>query len=249
MKFLLAALLAGSAAAFAPSSVSQRASTKVAVTETVEDLKVLAKKLNPVLGFFDPLGLSDREFWGTSNAATIGFLRESEVKHGRIAMFAFVGYIVHANGIHFPWAIDMEGNPFPEVSNAPEAWDSISEAGRLQIIGFIGFLEIWREIACEKHYMKGGKIGEFPAFDAAVIPGGALNLYDPFGWHKDKQEDDKANGLVKEINNGRLAMLGIFGFLSEGKVEGSVPSLGGIIGPYAGEPMAPLDHSLIMHLP
>jgi hypothetical protein len=246
MKFLLASLLAGSAAAFTTNG-AQRFSTQTSMaTESVEDLKVLARKLNPVLGYFDPLGLSERNFWGTTSEETIGFLRESEVKHGRIAMFAFVGYIVHANGIHFPWAIDFEGHEFPSVSNAPEAWDSISEAGRLQILAFIGFLEVWREVACEKHYMKGGKIGEFPAFDAAYIPGGALNLYDPFGWHKDRQEDEKANGLVKEINNGRLAMLGIMGFLSEGKVEGSVPSLSGIIGPYAGEPMAPLDHSILM---
>ena len=103
--------------------------------------------------------------------------------------------------------MQMDGTPFPEVSNAPEAWDAISDSAKLQIFGFIGFLEIWREINGEKHYMKGGKPGEFPAFDASVIPGGALNLYDPFGWHKNRSEEDKANGLVKEINNGRLAMV------------------------------------------
>ena len=51
-------------------------------------------------------------------------------------MFAFVGYIVHANGIHFPWAMQMDGTPFPSVTNAPEAWDSISDAGKYQIITF-----------------------------------------------------------------------------------------------------------------
>lgn len=242
MKFLLSALLAGSAAAFAPSSVSQRASTNL--HETSEDLATLAKKCNPVLGFFDPLGLAEQSFWDTSTESTIGFLRESEIKHGRIAMFAFVGYIVHANGIHFPWAMQLDGTPFPEVSSAPEAWDSISDSAKWQIFGFIGFLEVWREINGDKHYMSGGKPGEFPAFDASVIPGGALNLYDPFGWHKNRSEEDKANGLVKEINNGRLAMIGILGFLSEGKAEGSVPALKGIIPAYAGEPMAPFSESI-----
>lgn len=251
MKFLLSALLASSAAAFTPSTfngapVSQRVATKANMSmETSEDLAVLAKKCNPLVGFFDPLGLAEQSFWDTTPEATIGFLRESEIKHGRIAMFAFVGYIVHANGIHFPWAMQMDGTPFPTVSNAPEAWDSISDSAKWQIFGFIGFLEIWREIASDKHYMSGGKPGEFPAFDASVIPGGALNLYDPFGWHKNRSEEDKANGLVKEINNGRLAMLGIFGFLSEGKVEGAVPALKGIIPAYAGEPMAPFSESIL----
>ena len=93
--------------------------------------------------------------------------------------------------------------------------------------------------------MSGGKPGEFPAFDADVIPGGSLNLYDPFGWSKNRSEEDKANGLVKEINNGRLAMIGIFGFLSEGKIEGSVPALKGIIPAYAGEVMAPYNENII----
>lgn len=52
-------------------------------------------------------------------------------------------------------------------------------------------------------------------------------------------EEKKANRLVAEINNGRLAMLGIFGFLSEGKIEGSVPVLKGVIPHYDGEVMQP----------
>ena len=78
MKLVTAALLAGSAAAFAPATSNSR--TSVAVQESKADLETLAKKLNPVVGFFDPLGLADDEFWGESKEATIGFLRESEIK-------------------------------------------------------------------------------------------------------------------------------------------------------------------------
>ena len=101
MKLFLASLLAGSATAFVPSSHG-RAGLKSELSETTADLKDLAGKLNPLVRFYDPLGLSEANLWGTSEEATIGFLRESEVKHGRIAMFAFVGYIVHANGITWP---------------------------------------------------------------------------------------------------------------------------------------------------
>jgi len=245
MKLAILSLLAGTAAAFVPAKVSQPAT---ALHETQADLKELAGKLNPIVKFYDPLGLSEQNFWGKSNEETIGFIREAEVKHGRIAMFAFVGYIAHANGITFPWAMQMDGTPFPQGLTPPEAWDAVSDAGKLQIFSFIGFLELWREIASGTHYMKGGKIGYFPAFDSKYIPGGALNLYDPFGFHKNRSEEAKAAGLVKEINNGRLAMLGIFGFVSEAKMEGAVPALKGIIPHYDGDVMAPLSHSLFPHM-
>jgi len=155
MKLAIAAVLAATASAFAPIA-TQKAST--ALYENKADLEALAKSSNPAIGFWDPWGLADQEFWGDGNEATIGYIRESELKHGRIAMFAFVGYCVHANGITWPWAMQMDGTPFPKVSNAPEAWDAISEEARLQILLFIGFLEyvsyvvflgsVWHSFTC-----------------------------------------------------------------------------------------------------
>ena len=56
-----------------------------------------------------------------------------------------------------------------------------------------------------------------------------FDLFDPFGLSKKKSAEAKAKGLVSELNNGRLAQIGIFGFLCESKIPGSVPMLSGII--------------------
>lgn len=78
MKLALSSILLASAAAFTPSSFNG-ASLKSGITsssslkmETLEDLSVLAKKLNPIVPRFDPLGLSTSNFWGQSQEATIG---------------------------------------------------------------------------------------------------------------------------------------------------------------------------------
>ena len=46
-----------------------------------------------------------------------------------------------------------------------------------------------------------------------------FNLFDPFKLSKNKTPEQKAKGLITEINNGRLAMIGIMGFLAEAKVR------------------------------
>jgi len=238
-------------AAFAPSP-KPTVVPPTQLSESVADLEVLARKLNPVVKFYDPLNLSQAKFWGTSEEETVGFLRHAEIKHGRVAMFAFVGYLAHANGIVFPWAMQMDGTHFPGAGGGgspPELWDSISDGGRIQILAFIGFLELWSETQ-GTHYMRGGRPGDFPDFDSSKIPGGALNLYDPFGWNRSMTNDQKETRLLAEINNGRLAMIGIMGFLAEQKVEGSVPLLTGLgLKHYDGDVMMPLSEGHgILHM-
>jgi hypothetical protein len=237
----LSSLLA-SASAFAPNAASSARSGSVAQNAGIDELKVIAEKSNPVLKFYDPLELSTTTIWGNDNDASIAFLRHAEIKHGRVAMAAFVGYIVQSNGIHFPWPTSFDGSPFPFAAGSPpEQWDALSDAAKWQIILFIGFLE-WFSEAAGTHYMRGGTPGKFPNFSdhKELIPHPVpLNLFDPFGFSKNKSEEAKQAGLIKELNNGRLAQIGILAFISEQRVEGSVPLLKGLVPHYSGETMAP----------
>jgi len=81
MKLVLFSLFAAAVSAFAPASpvVHRVTSTRAAVTMNGKaGLVADAEKLNPLVKFYDPLGLADAEFWGLSNEQTIGFIRESE---------------------------------------------------------------------------------------------------------------------------------------------------------------------------
>ena len=66
------------------------------------------------------MNLCEYDQWSQGEEAAIGFLRHSEIKHGRIAMFAFVGYVVQSNGIHWPWNIESSGLSFGDISAAGE---------------------------------------------------------------------------------------------------------------------------------
>ena len=62
------------------------AGASVKVQETKADLEALAVKLNPVVGFYDPLGLADADFWGRGseqckNQIVFAFLQKTNC-HG-----------------------------------------------------------------------------------------------------------------------------------------------------------------------
>jgi len=214
-------------------------------------LKELAKKLNPVVGYWDPLNI------GESSPETIGWFRHAEIKHGRVAMAAFVGYCIQSNGIHWPGNLqaplpgglnaDLATISYADISAAggpSDQWDALPSAAKLQIIGAVGFLEMCGEASVfleadgQQHYVRGGKPGYYPTLKDKFPHPIPFNLFDPFGLTKKMTPEKKEKSLLAEINNGRFAQIGIIGLISASKGL-IVPGLDTLpIAPYAGEPMA-----------
>ena len=99
--------------------------------------------------------------------------------------------------------------------------------------------------------MSGGKPGQFPAFNTFGVtnPFLPLPLFDPFGFTTDLSEEEKATKLLREVQNGRLAMIGLFSLISEARVPGAVPALAGLIKPYDGEYNPELEAEYNIHQP
>jgi len=221
-----------------------RSRTRSAQMSALDELVELAESTPGPVQYWDPLKLSEKDFWGAGNDATIGFLRHAEIKHGRVAMAGFVGYCLHENGIRWPFPLSTS---LPDYSSfeglsAPDVWDATPLASRLQILAAVGFFEFWGEWngALEAngmtHHMAGGKPGQFPAFTFYPLP-----LFDPFGFTADLSEEEKATKRLREVQNGRLAMIGLFSLISEARVPGAVPALAGLVKPYDGEVMGPFS--------
>jgi len=185
MKFAIAASLIASAAAFAPAK--NAASTSVATNMAFEN-EIGAQ---PPLGFWDPLGLvSD------GDQAKFDRLRYVELKHGRIAMLAVVGYLVTEAGIRLPGNIDYSGTSFDSIPGGFGALSAISNAGIAQIVLFIGALEL--------AVMKDITGGEFP--------GDFRNNAIDFGWDSfDEETKIRKRGI--ELNQGRAAQMGILALM------------------------------------
>jgi len=217
MKLSLVSLatLAGSAAAFQGPAFAKKASTSLSMAEesTCISRDVILSTPNTIeIGrVWDPLGLSE-----LGSDETIAWFRHSEIKHGRIAMAAFVGWWAVGAGLRFPgelaYGLDFASIP----SKGLEAWDAVPGWGKAQLLLFVGLVEFHDELFFTRrgtHYLKGGTPGK------NMVPG----LYDPFGLSSKKSEEAKARGRDVEIKNGRLAMIGVAGMYAAATIDGSVP--------------------------
>mmetsp|Transcript_6209 Transcript_6209/g.15365 ORF Transcript_6209/g.15365 Transcript_6209/m.15365 type:complete len:218 (+) Transcript_6209:116-769(+) len=206
----LLAFAASSASAFAPTqSSSKKSVTEIELTRE----EILASPNNFEFGeMWDPLGLAE-----LGGDETIAWFRHAEVKHGRVAMAAFVGWTAVAGaGLRFPGELahGLEFSSLP--AQGLQAWDAVPGWGKSQMLLFAGLIEFHDELFYSRkgtHYMRGGVPGK------NYVPG----LYDPFNFSSRKTEAELARGRDVEIKNGRLAMIGIAGVYFANVIDGSVP--------------------------
>eukprot|EP00568_Trieres_chinensis_P007595 CAMPEP_0183295660 /NCGR_PEP_ID=MMETSP0160_2-20130417/3534_1 /TAXON_ID=2839 ORGANISM="Odontella Sinensis, Strain Grunow 1884" /NCGR_SAMPLE_ID=MMETSP0160_2 /ASSEMBLY_ACC=CAM_ASM_000250 /LENGTH=204 /DNA_ID=CAMNT_0025457179 /DNA_START=34 /DNA_END=648 /DNA_ORIENTATION=- len=202
MKLAIVALLAGSAAAFAP---AQTGRSSVSLNAFKDEVGAQAP-----LGFFDPLGMLDG-----ADQERFDRLRFVERKHGRIAMLAFLGQITTRAGFHLPGDIDYAGHSFASYPNGLAALfgdNAIPTLGLWQIIFFIGFLElgVMSDIT---------GTGDFPGdFRNGVVHGN-------MGWDK-YTDDQKRWKEAIELNNGRAAQMGILGLMVHEQLGSNMPIIG-----------------------
>ncbi|CAM9995122.1 unnamed protein product, partial [Ectocarpus sp. 8 AP-2014] len=149
---------------------------------------------------FDPLGLSDGAAPGD-----IKKWREAEIKHGRVAMLASLGVIVAEQYHPFFMGPDYIGpavDHFQEISaQFPEFW-----AFSLLGMAFIEYNTIMTAFDTPSAVTgEGGLKEDYIPGDLGFDP---LNL---------KPDDEAALDVMKtkELNNGRLAMIGIAGMLAQ----------------------------------
>merc|ERR1712190_662568 len=96
----------------------------------------------PPLGFWDPLGLSK---FDDPKIAEAQFRRRRvvEIQHGRVSMLACLGYIV-PEYFRFPgYCSPSEGVQFTDIPTGLAALSKVPLNGWVQIIGFIGTIEIY----------------------------------------------------------------------------------------------------------
>jgi len=116
--------------------------------------------------------------------------RAVERKHGRIAMAAVVGVIVHNNHITFDGYLSPSQQlKFADVPIGVDGIRAIPTAGLLQILFFFALVEL------------------------AWLPASQYDGDYGVGWFGENIEDpeEKARKLNVELNNGRAAMMGIMG--------------------------------------
>merc|ERR1712160_87075 len=133
-------------------------------------------------------------------------LRYIEIKHGRVCMLAFLGNIITRAGVFLPGNIDFNGDSFDSFPNGVAAVigpDSTPTSGLVQLIAFVGFLEI-------------GFMKDVPGAGNEFV-GDFRNGYIDFGWD-DFDEEEQLSKRAIELNNGRAAMMGILGLMVHEKI-------------------------------
>ena len=152
-------------------------------------------------GFFDPLGLTTELSDGQ-----VRYFREVEVKHGRVAMLGAVGFLVgeqfhplFGGDVNVPSYVAFQATPLQTF------WTTV--VASIGVIEFFTITQIDGGFTIKDTFANGEKReqGDF--------------MFDPAGL-RPKTQADLESMQAKEINNGRLAMIGIAGMVAQELISG-----------------------------
>ena len=140
---------------------------------------------------FDPLGFSNR--------IDVRWLREAELKHGRICMLAVLGFV----GSGF---VQLPGDVH-HVS-AVAAHDAAVQSGAMsQILLWVTLFELLStKVVSEMLDGSGRAPGDFS--------------FDPFDLYFGRSERVQKDMTIKELKNGRLAMIAFSGIVTQAVLTG-----------------------------
>jgi len=138
---------------------------------------------------FDPLGLG--------SAGDLRWMREAEVKHGRVCMLAVIGYVAVDLGLYAPGA--------PKVSSLLAHDVTVKTGHMILLLGFIGMLEALSYPAISE--MMNGETDRKPGDYG----------FDPLNYSKNK--DKLPHYELAEITHCRAAMLGFAGIITQSALK------------------------------
>merc|ERR1719316_722512 len=199
---IVLALSLVSATAFMGAPVAHRSARQSSTMKMAFETEIGAQQ---PLGFWDPLGLLEN-----ADQDRFDRLREVELKHGRVSMLAVLGHITTTSGIRFGGDIDLHGTSFSDIPSGFAGLAAVPPFGLVQMFFAVGFLELFvmKDVTGEAEF-----VGDF------------RNGYIDFGWDNFSPEE-KFQKRAIELNNGRAAMLGIFGLMVHEQLGGSLPIVG-----------------------
>jgi len=154
------------------------------------------------VGYFDPLG-----FAKDGDADEFKRRREVELKNGRVAMFATLGYIVPE---YFRWPgmlSPSEEVTFASVPNGLGAFSAVPFLGWVQIVVFCGLVDFGLYRADPSR-----DPGDYENAGILGVPNASGPMSDVEG---------RKRKLNSELANGRLAMFAIMGMMFQNGVTGT----------------------------
>lgn len=236
MNVAVLSLLAGSAAAFAPAQQGVAKTSMDAMPERMWDSMVDKNERSAAIPFlprpinldgsyvgdvgFDPFYLSSipKNFAGfiqppqwedVEGIPTLYWMREAELKHGRVTMLAWLGWLA-TDGAFGPVPFRFPGAVYQDVPSSLEAHDIMVAQGSMGFLLFaIGFIEF-----CTSAVLVEVAKGES---DRAA---GDFKL-DPLQFLKGKSTEEVNEMKLMELQHGRTAMLAFSGVVTQAALGGT----------------------------